>query len=109
MANDACTVRSIFPLSEVRIYRCAARVALRNELARERRAPDSTRATLEMHRGDLQVQFRDNSNSPRDLSGVASLINHRATPGFDAFDPEGRGASAGLNFEHIISDCSHRL
>jgi hypothetical protein len=68
--------------------------------------PDSTRATLEIRRGDLQVQFRDNSNSPRDLSGVASLFNVRDAPGFDAFDPEGRGASAGLNFEHIIS--SHR-
>jgi hypothetical protein len=66
-------------------------------------APDSTRATLEIRRGDLQVQFRDNSNSPRDLSGVASLFNVRDAPGFDAFDPEGRGASAGLNFEHIIS------
>jgi hypothetical protein len=66
-------------------------------------APNSTRATLEMHRGDLQVQLRDNSNSPRDLSGVASLINVCDAPGFDAFDPEGRGASAGLNFEHIIS------
>jgi len=65
--------------------------------------PDSTRTTLEFRRGDLQVQFRDNSNSPRDLSGVASLFNVRDAPGFDAFDPEGRGASAGLNFEHIIS------
>src|SRR5262249_22096524 len=44
-----------------------------------------------------------NSKSPRVLSGVDSLVNVRDAPGFDAFDPDSRGASAGLNFEHIIS------
>ena len=53
--------------------------------------------------GDLSVRFRDNSESPRVLSGVQSLFNIRHAPDFDAYDPEGQGASAGLNFEHIIS------
>jgi hypothetical protein len=64
---------------------------------------ESTPATLDVRRGDLQIQFRDNLKSPRVLSGVDSLVNVRDAPGFDAFDPDGRGASAGLNFEHIIS------
>ncbi len=34
---------------------------------------------------------------------MQSLVNNRAAPGYDAYDPDGRGASAGLNFEHIIS------
>jgi hypothetical protein len=68
---------------------------------------NSLRSTLNIRGGDLQIQVRDNSNSPRDLSGVASLINVRDAPGFDAFDPDGRGASAGLNFEHIISGHSN--
>ncbi len=59
--------------------------------------------TIEVKAGDLTVRFRDNSASPKILSGVQSLINRRAAPGFDAYDPDGRGASAGLNFEHIIS------
>ena len=54
--------------------------------------------------GDLKVVFRDNSQSPRVLSGVASLVNRKAAPGFDAIDPDSPGAAAGLNFEHIISD-----
>lgn len=53
--------------------------------------------------GDLQVTFRDNSQSPGILSGIDKLINVAAAAGFDAYDPDGRGASAGLNFEHIIS------
>ena len=57
-------------------------------------------ATLE--RGDLQVVFRDNSQSPRVLSGVDALFSRHAK-GFDAFDPDSAGASAGLNFEHIIA------
>ena len=42
-------------------------------------------ATLE--RGDLKVVFRDNSQSPRVLSGVDALFNRHA-PEFDAFDPD---------------------
>ena len=58
--------------------------------------------TLELHRGDLRVVLRDNARSPAVLSGVQSLF-HAVTPDFDAFDPDARGASAGLNFEHIIA------
>jgi len=53
--------------------------------------------------GDLSVLFRDNSESPGVLSGIQSLFNHRGADGFDAYDPDARGASAGMNFEHIIS------
>jgi hypothetical protein len=62
--------------------------------------------TVDVATGDLEVQFRDNSQSPAVLSGVDSLVNVRDAPGFDAFDPDSRGASAGLNFEHII--CGHK-
>lgn len=58
-------------------------------------------ATLE--HGDLQVVFRDNSQSPQVLSGADALFNRREAPDFDAFDPDSPGASAGLNFEHIIA------
>lgn len=54
--------------------------------------------------GELRALFRDNSDSPRQLSGLDSLF-HSAAPAFDAFDPDDLGASAGLNFEHII--CGH--
>ena len=37
------------------------------------------------------------------LSGLDDLFNVREAPGFDVFDPDGGGASAGLNFEHIIA------
>ena len=53
--------------------------------------------------GDLSVLFRDNSTSPENLSGIQSLFNRRDAGGFDAYDPDARGASAGMNFEHIIS------
>ncbi|GMU22036.1 MAG: hypothetical protein AMXMBFR13_21240 [Phycisphaerae bacterium] len=59
---------------------------------------------VKIEHGDLSVIFRDNSESPGVLSGVQSLFNEQAAPGFDAFDPDSPGASAGLNFEHIISD-----
>jgi hypothetical protein len=67
-------------------------------------ADDEHPETLQIRRGDLDVRLRDNSHSPRDyLSGLDSLINVRDAPGFDAFDPNAKGASAGLNFEHIIA------
>jgi len=66
-------------------------------------AAEPATQTIEYKRGDLTVLFRDNSESPKILSGVQSLVNHRQAPGYDAYDPEGRGSSAGLNFEHIIS------
>jgi len=59
--------------------------------------------TLTIAEGDLKVVLRDNSQSPKVLSGLASLVNTKDAPGLDAFDPDGKGASAGLNFEHIIS------
>ena len=52
--------------------------------------------------GNLTAVLQDNSDSPRVLSGLQSLF-HSSTPTFDAFDPDTVGASAGLNFEHIIS------
>lgn len=58
--------------------------------------------TMPLEAGELKALFRDNSQSPKILSGVDSLF-HRQTPEFDAFDPDSAGASAGLNFEHIIS------
>src|SRR5262249_51631791 len=60
-----------------------------------------TKATISA--GDLKVVFRDNSQSPKVLSGIASLVNERDAPNFDAFDPDSPAASAGFNFEHIIS------
>ena len=46
-------------------------------------------ATLE--HGELIVVFRDNSQSPRVLSGVDSLFNRIHSPDFDAFDPDSPG------------------
>lgn len=59
--------------------------------------------TKQIDIGELSVIFRDNSRSPEVLSGIQSLFHIKDAPGFDAFDPDTRGASAGLNFEHIIS------
>lgn len=53
--------------------------------------------------GELDVLVRDNSASPGVLSGLQSLFNTQHAPQFDAYDPDTPGASAGLNFEHIIS------
>ncbi len=53
--------------------------------------------------GDLSVLFRDNSESPKVLSGLQSLFNLKDADGYDAYDPSATGSSAGLNFEHIIS------
>ena len=64
---------------------------------------DANVETTTITEGDLKVLLRDNSQSPKVLSGVDSLFNQKDAPNFDAFDPDIRGASAGLNFEHIIS------
>jgi hypothetical protein len=53
--------------------------------------------------GHLKVNLRDNSRSPKVLSGVASLVHQQDAPTFDAFDPDSPSYSAGLNFEHVIS------
>lgn len=65
--------------------------------------PIATAATGRIERGELAATFRDNSESPQVLSGIDSLFHRTQAPDFDAFDPAARGASAGLNFEHIIS------
>jgi hypothetical protein len=59
--------------------------------------------TLTLTHGRLGVDLQDNSDSPNRLSGLQSLFHTQNTPRFDAFDPDAPGASAGLNFEHIIS------
>src|SRR5438045_3148249 len=77
-------------------------------LARSREGTDTDGTAVDtatLREGDLTVVLRDNARSPQVLSGVASLVHQRAAPAFDAFDPDSRGASAGLNFEHII--CGH--
>ena len=61
------------------------------------------KTTVMVTNGDLTVLFRDNSESPAILSGIQSLFNRKATSYFDAYDPDAKGASAGMNFEHIIS------
>lgn len=59
--------------------------------------------TATISEGDLKAVLRDNRRSPKVLSGVDALFNVKEAPTFDAFDPDSGGASAGLNFEHIIS------
>src|SRR6266581_1198432 len=61
--------------------------------------------TLTLQRGNISALLRDNALSPGLLSGVDSLFNRTDAPDFDAFDPDDHGASAGLNFEHVI--CGH--
>lgn len=63
--------------------------------------------TISIKAGELSVLFRDNSQSPKILSGLQSLFNSKHAPDYDAFDPDGRGSSAGLNFEHIIAGHSN--
>ena len=58
---------------------------------------------VRMQQGSLSAVFRSNETSPVELSGIQTLINTEDAPGVDAFDPDTKGASAGLNFEHIIS------
>ena len=64
--------------------------------------------TLTLTHGRLGVDLQDNSDSPNRLSGLQSLFHTQNTPRFDAFDPDAPGASAGLNFEHIISGHRNR-
>jgi len=64
--------------------------------------------TVKISAGDLEVVIRGNAASPNVLSGLNSLVNVREAPGFNAFDPDARGASAGINFEHIISGHGNR-
>jgi len=57
-----------------------------------------THATTLRH-GDLVVLLRDNSRSPRVLSGIGGLWNIRDAKGFNAF----ASLEGGVNFEHIHS------
>ncbi|HQE27924.1 MAG TPA: hypothetical protein PL151_09200 [Phycisphaerae bacterium] len=66
-------------------------------------APAESPHVIRIEHGSLSATFRDNHESPAVLSGIDSLFNRDAAPGFDAFDPDSPGASAGMNFEHIIS------
>jgi hypothetical protein len=59
--------------------------------------------SLKMGNGALELTLKDNAESPQVLSGVQTLVHRQAAPMFTAFDPDGRGTAAGLNFEHIIS------
>jgi hypothetical protein len=65
--------------------------------------PGTSVETVHIELGDLSVLLRDNSQSPAILSGIDALFNRKEAPDFDAFDPDTAGASAGLNFEHIIA------
>ncbi|MGD9720785.1 MAG: hypothetical protein AB7O59_13935 [Pirellulales bacterium] len=96
MARRLCKLAP--PLWSGVLCACLAAVTCAEELAW--RAVES----VEIEHGPLRALFRDNGQSPRVLSGVDALF-HRAAPEFDAFDPDSPGASAGLNFEHII--CGH--
>ena len=59
--------------------------------------------SMRIQRGELDLTIRDNSSSPQILSGIARMMNTVRASNFDAFDPDTPGASAGLNFEHVIS------
>ena len=65
--------------------------------------PGDAVSPLQIEHGNLSLLLRDNAESPKVLSGIDSLVNVHDAPGYDAFDPDSEGASAGLNFEHIIS------
>ncbi len=60
-------------------------------------------SSVTIDEGRLHVVFKDNAESPGVLSGIQTLVNTKDAPGFDAFDPDTPGASAGMNFEHIIA------
>jgi hypothetical protein len=61
------------------------------------------KTTIMIANGDLSVLFRDNSTSPQVLSGIHSLFNGKNANDSDAYDPDSNEASAGMNFERIIS------
>jgi hypothetical protein len=84
------------------VAKVGAAMALSPSVA-EGSEPGKQVETITISESDLKAIFRDNAQSPKTLSGVDSLFNTRHAPDFDAFDPDGQGASAGLNFEHIIS------
>ena len=83
--------------------RVAVIAALCLETSWSQEAPTPSVQTLYLEQGNLSATFRDNSLSPGVLSGIDALFHVERAPDFDAFDPELKNASAGLNFEHIIS------
>src|SRR5436190_11163233 len=93
--------------SRTHAYLLALALALYSERSTAASGEDSAERveTLELQSANLSVLLRDNSNSPKVLSGLDSLFNRQDARDFDAFDPDDRGASAGLNFEHVI--CGH--
>ncbi|MBP87156.1 MAG: hypothetical protein CMJ64_10630 [Planctomycetaceae bacterium] len=84
-------------LKNLRFFAMLAFVA--TSAAQEREQAQSAR----IEHGELSVTFRDNSQSPQVLSGIDALFNIKHAADYDAYDPDTRGASAGLNFEHVIS------
>ena len=72
---------------------------------RDRSPPDLGEPVthLKLRGNDLEIALRDNAASPRTLSGIQSLFHRKVQTRFDAYDPDTAGASAGMNFEHIIS------
>ena len=86
-----------------RACRVAVIAALCLETGWSQEAPTPSAQTLHVEQGRLSATFRDNSLSPGVLSGIDALFHVERASDFDAFDPEQKNASAGLNFEHIIS------
>jgi len=72
--------------------------------------PDGSRPipTLELSSEWLRGVLHDKAQSPQVLSGFQSLFHREKETTFDAYDPDTAGASAGLNFEHIISGHADR-
>lgn len=99
------SVAMIWPLKKARIFTFALFLLLTNTSASLPNAfvNGEKKTTIMIENGDLSVLFRDNSASPQVLSGIQSLFNKKNAADFDAYDPDSKGASAGMNFEHIIS------
>ncbi|MHC4173300.1 MAG: hypothetical protein ACYTBX_05825 [Planctomycetota bacterium] len=95
----------IWPLKKACVFTSALFLLLGNTAVG---SPDAflngeKKTTIIVTNGDLSALFRDNSASPEILSGIQSLFNKKDANDFDAYDPDAKGASAGMNFEHIIS------
>jgi len=98
-------VPMIWPLKRVHVFTFALFLLLANTSIS---LPDAfvngeKKTTIMIANGNLSVLFRDNFASPQVLSGIQSLFNKKVGADFDAYDPDSKGASAGMNFEHIIS------
>ncbi|MBT5706169.1 hypothetical protein N8766_04070 [bacterium] len=87
------------PLGSLKIAACAILIATTSDAWGQ----SENRTEVLLESPTLKMLVRDNSESPERLSGLQSLFNRVFAPQFDAYDPDTMGASAGLNFEHIIS------